>query len=105
KRHKVIETTEIMLLMVASGRGVAALPRWLVDEDSGKIPIEPVRLGRHGIAKQIFLGLRETDAGIDYVNAFIELARRSARTFQAASSNRRAGKSSTTGTAAKNTRA
>ncbi|MBY8447379.1 LysR substrate-binding domain-containing protein, partial [Klebsiella pneumoniae] len=32
KRHKTIETTDIMVQMVASGRGVAALPRWLVDE-------------------------------------------------------------------------
>ena len=32
KRHKPIETTDIMLQMVASGRGVAALPRWLVNE-------------------------------------------------------------------------
>jgi LysR family transcriptional regulator for metE and metH len=31
KRHKTIETTDIMLQMVASGRGVAALPRWLVE--------------------------------------------------------------------------
>jgi LysR family transcriptional regulator, regulator for metE and metH len=32
KQHKVIETTDIMLQMVASGRGVAALPGWLVAE-------------------------------------------------------------------------
>ena len=30
--HKTIETTDIMLQMVASGRGVAALPRWLALE-------------------------------------------------------------------------
>ncbi len=32
KRHKTIETTDIMLQMVASNRGVAALPRWLVEK-------------------------------------------------------------------------
>jgi LysR family transcriptional regulator for metE and metH len=74
KRRKVIETTDIMLQMVASGRGVAALPRWLVDEYAAKVAIEPVRLGRHGIAKQIFLGVRETDAEIDYLKAFVDLA-------------------------------
>jgi LysR family transcriptional regulator for metE and metH len=76
KRHKTIETTDIMLQMVASGRGVAALPRWLVQEYAGKLAIVPVRLGRQGIAKQIFLGARETDGGLDYLDAFIELARR-----------------------------
>ncbi|MFL9911141.1 LysR family transcriptional regulator [Paraburkholderia sp. RL17-337-BIB-A] len=78
RRHKVIETTDIMLQMVASGRGVAALPRWLVEEYAGKMNIVPVRLGRKGIAKQIFLGARETDTEIDYLKAFVDLARKPA---------------------------
>lgn len=75
KRHKTIETTAIMLQMVASGRGVAALPRWLVQQYADKIDVVPVRLGPTGIAKQIFLGAREADLEIDYLQAFIELAR------------------------------
>ncbi len=75
KRHRVIETTEIMLQMVASGRGVAALPRWLVEEQSAKFDVAPVKLGRRGVAKQIFLGFREVDTDIDYLQAFINLAR------------------------------
>jgi len=74
RRHKTIETTDIMLQMVASGRGVAALPRWLVDEYQGKVRVVPVRLGRHGIPKQIFLGLRATDVDIGYISAFTKLA-------------------------------
>lgn len=75
KQHKRIETTEIMLQMVASGRGVAALPRWLVEENAGKFAVFPVRLGAQGIDKKIFLGIREADADIDYLRAFVELAR------------------------------
>jgi len=75
KRHKVIETTDIMLQMVESGRGVAALPRWLVDEYASKMDVVPVRLGRRGIAKQIFLGAREADFDVDYLAAFVEQAR------------------------------
>jgi LysR family transcriptional regulator for metE and metH len=60
---------------VASGRGVAALPRWLVEEYADSLDIVPVRLGRRGIAKQIFLGARESDCEIDYLKAFIDLAR------------------------------
>ena len=74
-RHKVIETTDIMLQMVASGRGVAALPRWLVEESAAKFDIAPVRLGRQGVAKQIFLGYREGDAEIDYLRGFVDQAR------------------------------
>jgi LysR family transcriptional regulator for metE and metH len=75
KRHKAIETTDIMLQMVASGRGVAALPRWLAQEYADKMAVVPVRLGRKGIAKQIFLGAREGDVDIDYLKAFVELAK------------------------------
>jgi LysR family transcriptional regulator for metE and metH len=79
RRHKTIETTDIMLQMVASGRGVAALPRWLVQEYAAKMAIVPVKLGRQGMAKQIFLGAREADVGIDYVRAFVEQARQTSR--------------------------
>ena len=74
KRHKPIETTDIMLQMVASDRGVTALPRWLVEEYASKLDIVPIQLGKLGIHKQIFLGIREADIEIDYVNAFVKLA-------------------------------
>ena len=74
RRQKAIETTDIMLQMVESDRGVAALPRWLAEEYADKMAVVPVRLGRHGIAKQIFLGAREADVDIDYLKAFVELA-------------------------------
>lgn len=78
KRHKTIETTDIMMQMVASGRGIAALPRWLVAEYAQKMDVTAVRLGPDGVAKQIFLGAREGEIDIDYVKAFYELARHSA---------------------------
>lgn len=84
RKRKVIETTDIMLQMVASGRGVAALPGWLAAEYAGKAAIASVRLGRQGIAKHIFLGTRDTDADIDYMRSFIELARHSGQAFQSA---------------------
>jgi len=79
KRHKTIETTDIMLQMVAGGRGVAALPRWLAQEYADKMDVVPVRLGRKGIAKQIHLGAREADFEIDYLKAFVALAKRPLR--------------------------
>ena len=79
RRHKVIETTDIMMQMVASGRGVTALPRWLVREYADRLGVVPVRLGPDGIAKQIYLGAREADLGIDYLRAFIAMAREPAR--------------------------
>ena len=75
RRHKTIETTDIMMQMVASGRGVAALPRWLALEYAEKMAVTAVKLGSKGIAKQIYLGARESELHTDYLQAFIALAR------------------------------
>ena len=75
KRHKPIETTDIMLQMVSSGRGVAALPRWLVEENAERFGVVPVRLGPQGVDKQIFLGYREADGDTDYLRALVDMAR------------------------------
>jgi LysR family transcriptional regulator, regulator for metE and metH len=72
--HKTIESTDLILQLVASGRGVAALPRWLVEEYASRVSIVPVRLGREGIPKQIHLGYRTTDASSGYLRAFVETA-------------------------------
>jgi len=90
RRQKAIETTDIMLQMVASGRGVAALPRWLAEEYAARMPVVPVRLGRHGIPKQIFLGAREADMDVDYVKAFVAYARQPAPAPARAAARRRA---------------
>lgn len=75
RAHKPIETTDVMLQMVASGRGVAALPRWLVDEYAKQLNIVPVRLGRRGVPKQIFVGIRKDDLDVPYIKGFIDLAK------------------------------
>ncbi|MEM7071682.1 MAG: LysR substrate-binding domain-containing protein, partial [Pseudomonadota bacterium] len=75
KQHKTIEDTDIMMQMVANDRGVAAFPRLLAEEYCTTLPISIVRLGKNGIAKQIHLGTRKNDRDIEYLKAFIELAR------------------------------
>ena len=78
-RHKTLEDTGIMLQMVASGRGVTALPRWLAQDYARQLPLTTARLGARGIAKQIHLGARADDLQGDQATAclrgFIELAR------------------------------
>jgi LysR family transcriptional regulator for metE and metH len=75
RAHKVIESTDLMLQMVAFGRGVAALPRWLVEENAGRMGIAAVRLGPSGVPKQIHLGIRAVDGDTGYLRAFIDAAK------------------------------
>lgn len=74
RQQKQIETTDIMLVMVAHGRGVTALPGWLVEEYAQRFELSPVKLGKKGIAKQIFLGCRDMDDDIFYLQDFIRFA-------------------------------
>jgi LysR family transcriptional regulator for metE and metH len=79
RRHKTIETTDIMLQMVASGRGVTALPKWLVTDYAPQLQLRTLRLGPAGIQKHIYLGARAADSDTDYLQAFIAMARQAER--------------------------
>jgi LysR family transcriptional regulator for metE and metH len=76
RAHRTIESTDLILEMVACGRGVAALPRWLVEERMTEVAIAPVRLGRRGVPKKIHLGLRQDDLRHAWLKAFLQIARR-----------------------------
>lgn len=71
KRHKTLESTDIIVEMVAANRGVTALPDWLVAELSERFAITPLRLGAKGIAKQLYVGIRDGDREVDYIEAFL----------------------------------
>jgi LysR family transcriptional regulator for metE and metH len=64
-----------MLQMVAAGRGVCALPGWLVEEYAKSIPVKSIRFGDNGINKQIFVGTRKDEQKLDYLQAFIAQAK------------------------------
>jgi len=64
-----VETTDLMLRLVASGRAVSATPDWLLRDAKG---VRGVRLGQ-GIAKSIHLGHRKGECP-NYLSGFMELA-------------------------------
>ena len=77
RRHKTIETTDILLQMVAAERGFTALPDWLVAEYAKKMPLRGIKMGESGVKKQIFLGQRESEAEDEYLSYFMVLAGKS----------------------------
>lgn len=74
RQHRTVEDTEVMLAMVASGRGVTALPRWLLLGRRDRRRYALLRLGA-GVRKRIHLGLRSIDRHVPYLNDFLRLAR------------------------------
>lgn len=78
-RHRTAETTDLMLQLVAAGRGVTVLPDWLVREEGPDLPIRTVRLGPDGIGKSIHLGVRRGEEEVEYIAGFLALARETGR--------------------------
>lgn len=72
--HKTLESTEIMLQMVAAGRGITALPRWLVEEYAARWPLVSKPLGKRGVFKKIYLGIHESNLEVPYIEQFIDIA-------------------------------
>jgi len=69
RHHRTVETTDLMLRLVASGRAVSATPDWLLREATG---VKGIRLG-DGIPKSIHLGYREGKVA-SYLDGFMHLA-------------------------------
>jgi len=75
RHHRNVETTEMMLQLVAAGRGVSAIPSWLVRREAAELGVRPVRIGETGIGKSIHLGLRSGDEAIDFIAGFLATSR------------------------------
>ncbi len=75
RHHRNIETTEMMLQLVAAGRGVSAIPDWLVRREAAALGVRSVRIGQSGIQKSIHLGLRDGDDTVDFIAGFLETSR------------------------------
>lgn len=88
RKHVEVEATEVMMQLVAAGRGVSTFPAWLIEKYRNDFPVEGVRLGRGGIQKKLYIVIRSEDRNVPYIRDFVERAR-SARSSDAAASSRR----------------
>lgn len=74
-RHRTAETTELMLQLVAAGRGISVVPDWLLREEGAALPLKAVRLGPQGIMKAIHLGVRTGEEQVSYFAGFLDVAK------------------------------
>ncbi|VAW71915.1 Transcriptional activator MetR [hydrothermal vent metagenome] len=69
------ELTVMILQLVASGRGIAVLPDWVINEYIEKKYVAARPLGEQGMGGTLYAGIREREAKRVYLTDFIELAR------------------------------
>ncbi len=79
-----VELTAVILLLVASNRGVSVLPDWVVREVKYSSDYVTRPLTAEGITRRLFAAIRTEDAEKPYVQQLITLARSEARKLQAA---------------------
>ncbi len=73
------ELTAVILLLVASGRGTAVLPDWVLRETALAGNLVTRALGRQGMTGTLYAAVRRTDCASAYVQDFIALARQRGR--------------------------
>lgn len=70
-----VELTAVILMLVASGRGVSVLPDWVVREAKYNSDYITRPLTKDGITRRMYAATRTEDATRPYVAHFIRLAR------------------------------
>jgi LysR family transcriptional regulator for metE and metH len=75
QRHS--ELTLMMVQLAASGRGVCALPGWAAQEYVQRGWVRTLALGPRGVWRTLYAAVREEDAGLAFMQDFLETARRS----------------------------
>lgn len=70
------ELTMMIVQLVASGQGVAALPSFAVHADVEQGLVHRLSLGKKGLWCDLFAAVRAEDAELPYVQTFLETARR-----------------------------
>ena len=69
------ELTPMIVQLVASQRGVTALPNWALTEFLSQGWLRTCRLGEHGVWRTLYAAVRSDDLQADYVQAFLKQAR------------------------------
>lgn len=77
-----VELTPMILMLVASGRGVAVLPDWVMNSQRHLEDFAVRPLTRNGLTRRMYAACREADGNKPYMAHFIRLARTEAVKLQ-----------------------
>ncbi|MDP5308861.1 LysR family transcriptional regulator [Paracoccus spongiarum] len=74
-RQRTVELTAVSLMLVASGRGVAVMPDWVLRREAANPEIAMLPLGRGGILRRLYAAVREADLAQPYMAHVLRLSR------------------------------
>lgn len=74
-QSRTVELTAVALMLVASGRGVAVMPDWVLRRESANAEIAMLPLTRTGIIRRLYAAVRAEDLGQPYMAHVLRLSR------------------------------
>jgi LysR family transcriptional regulator for metE and metH len=74
-RQRTVELTAVSLMLVASGRGVAVMPDWVLRRESANTEITMLPLTRGGIIRRLYAAVRQEDLAQPYMAHVLRLSR------------------------------
>ncbi len=77
-----VELTAVILLLVASNRGVSVLPDWVVREVKYSSDYVTRPLTKNGVTRRLFAAVRSDDLGKPFMDQLLKLAGQEARKLQ-----------------------
>jgi LysR family transcriptional regulator for metE and metH len=73
------ELTNVLVQLVRSKRGLAALPRWAVADELARGGLSTIRLGASGLFSEVLLSTRAADTSTPLMQSFLAVARQVSR--------------------------
>ncbi|MFV0293578.1 MAG: LysR substrate-binding domain-containing protein [Paracoccus sp. (in: a-proteobacteria)] len=70
-----VELTDVTLMLVAAGRGVAVMPDWVLDRHAGNPELAFLRLTESGVRRRVHAAIRESDREQPYMQHILRLSR------------------------------
>lgn len=74
-RQRTVELTAVALMLVASGRGVAVMPDWVLRREAANPELAMLPLGQGGILRRLYAAVRENDLAQPYMAHVLRLSR------------------------------
>ncbi|MCP5086903.1 MAG: LysR family transcriptional regulator [Rhodobacteraceae bacterium] len=75
KGMRQVELTAVIMLLVASGRGVSVLPDWVLAEEKYGHDFVAKPLTKNGLTRRLYAAVRESEVEAEYIRDFVFITR------------------------------
>lgn len=75
KAVRQIELSAVIMLLVASNRGVAVMPDWVVANEQYGHDFVAKKITRNGLTKRLYAAVRDGDKELGYIEDFVKLTK------------------------------